>query len=89
MLARGHLRASPEKKNTKVYDVTREAVKYPAPRSATMQMLARGEQGGMTSMAYSSLRGYGDMEPSVGELRIGKCQVRVRDRRNAWHPETR
>ncbi|MEM7672651.1 MAG: carbon-phosphorus lyase complex subunit PhnI [Verrucomicrobiota bacterium] len=79
---RGHLRASPEKKIGRVFDVTREAVKYPAPRSATMQMLARGEQGGMTSMAYSSLRGYGDMEPSVGELRVGKCQVKVRDRRN-------
>ena len=79
---RGLLRASPGKKNGKVFDVTREAVKYPAPRSATMQMLARGEQGGMTSIAYSSMRGYGDMESSVGELRVGKCQVRVRDRRN-------
>ncbi|MGB0372786.1 MAG: carbon-phosphorus lyase complex subunit PhnI [Opitutales bacterium] len=79
---RGHLKPSPEKKNERVFDVTREAVKYPAPRSATMQMLARGEQGGMTSMAYSSVRGFGDMEPSVGELRVGKCQVKVRDRRN-------
>ncbi|NRA28371.1 MAG: carbon-phosphorus lyase complex subunit PhnI [Opitutales bacterium] len=78
----GRLRFSPEKKDSRVFDVTREAVKYPAPRSATMQMLARGEQGGMTSMAYSSMRGFGDVEPSVGELRLGKCAVRVRDRRN-------
>ena len=78
----GRLRFSPEKKDSRVFDGTREAVKYPAPRSATMQMLARGEQGGMTSMAYSSMRGFGDVEPSVGELRVGKCAVRVRDRCN-------
>ncbi|MFW5883303.1 MAG: carbon-phosphorus lyase complex subunit PhnI, partial [Verrucomicrobiota bacterium] len=80
--ARGHLRPSPEKKNRRVFDVTREAVKYPAPRSATLQMLARGEQGGMTSIAYSSQRGFGDIQPTVGELRVGHCQVKVRDRRN-------
>src|SRR5262245_40064592 len=44
----------------RVVDITREAVKFPAPRSARLQMLARAETGGLMCLGYSSMRGYGD-----------------------------
>lgn len=52
-------------------DVTREAPAFPAPRSAALQTLARGETGGMLALAYSNMRGYGVVHPTVGELRVG------------------
>ena len=78
----GILQPVAEKKpNRKVVDITREAIKYPAPRSAQLQMLARAESGGLAGIAYSSLRGGGDINPVVGELRVGRVPVRLTDRR--------
>ena len=62
-----------------VKDVTREAVKFPAPRSVTLQMLARGETGGMMALAYSSMRGFGNVHGTIGELRYGSVKVIVTD----------
>ncbi len=62
-----------------VKDVTREAVKFPAPRSVTLQMLARGETGGMMALAYSSMRGFGNVHGTIGELRYGSVKVMVTD----------
>jgi alpha-D-ribose 1-methylphosphonate 5-triphosphate synthase subunit PhnI len=53
------------------YDVTREKLTFPAPRSARLQALARGETGAMTALAYGSMRGYGAVHPTIGELRVG------------------
>ena len=63
----------------RVVDITREAVKFPAPRSARLQMLARAETGGLMCLGYSSMRGYGDKHGTVGELRVGDVPVRVND----------
>lgn len=65
----------------RVVDVTREAIKFPAPRSARLQMLARAETGGLMSIGYSSMRGYGDSHQTVGELRVGMVPVRLTDPR--------
>jgi alpha-D-ribose 1-methylphosphonate 5-triphosphate synthase subunit PhnI len=54
-----------------VFDITRRSLIFPAPRSARLQALARGETGGMLTLAYSSMRGYGNIHPTLGELRIG------------------
>ncbi len=59
-------------------DVTREALTFPAPRSARLQTLARGETGGMLALAYSNMRGYGAVHPVIGELRVGTVPVRFR-----------
>ena len=59
------------------WDITRRSLEYPAPRSASMQSLARGESGGMLLMAYSSIRGYGNVHPTIGELRIGYVPLEV------------
>jgi alpha-D-ribose 1-methylphosphonate 5-triphosphate synthase subunit PhnI len=62
-----------------VFDVTREALSYPAPESAALQTLARGETGGVLALAYSNMRGYGVVHPTVGELRVGTLPLRVRN----------
>jgi alpha-D-ribose 1-methylphosphonate 5-triphosphate synthase subunit PhnI len=56
-------------------DVTREALSFPAPRSAALQTLARGETGGLLALAYSNMRGYGTVHPTVGELRVGTVDL--------------
>jgi len=60
-------------------DITREAIKFPAPRSARLQMMARAETGGLMAMGYSSMRGFGSAHPTVGELRYGSVPVRIKD----------
>jgi alpha-D-ribose 1-methylphosphonate 5-triphosphate synthase subunit PhnI len=65
----------------RVVDVTREAIKFPAPRSARLQMLARAETGGLMCLGYSSMRGYGEKHGTVGELRVGDVPVRLADER--------
>jgi alpha-D-ribose 1-methylphosphonate 5-triphosphate synthase subunit PhnI len=65
----------------RVADVTREAIKFPVPRSAVLQMLARAETGSLMCMAYSTQRGFGVSHGTVGELRVGEVPVRLRDSR--------
>lgn len=59
-------------------DVTRQALLFPAPRSAQLQSLARGETGGLLALAYSNMRGYGSVHPVIGELRVGYLPVMVK-----------
>jgi alpha-D-ribose 1-methylphosphonate 5-triphosphate synthase subunit PhnI len=65
----------------RLFDVTREAIKFPLPRSGTLQMLARAETGALMCMAYSIMRGFGDSHGTVGELRVGDVPVRIVDKR--------
>jgi alpha-D-ribose 1-methylphosphonate 5-triphosphate synthase subunit PhnI len=58
-------------------DVTQETIALPAGRSARLQMLARAETGGALALAYSSMRGYGSIHPTIGELRVGWVEVRI------------
>lgn len=57
------------------FDITRQKLTFPAPRSARMQALARGETGAMTAFAYSGMRGYGNAHPTISELRVGYAAV--------------
>lgn len=63
----------------RIADVTREALAFPAPRSARLQTLARGETGGLLALAYSNMRGYGSVHPVIGELRVGWLTVAVKN----------
>jgi len=66
----------------RVVDVTREAIRFPAPRSAVLQMLARAETGGLMCLGYSTMRGFAaGGHGTVGELRAGKVDVRITDPR--------
>ena len=59
------------------FDVTLHKLPLPAPRSARLQTLARADTGFVSGLAYSSLRGFGAVHPTVGELRTGWLEVEV------------
>jgi alpha-D-ribose 1-methylphosphonate 5-triphosphate synthase subunit PhnI len=65
--------------DTTLKDITREAIKFPAARSARLQMMARAETGGLMALGYSSLRGFGMTHPTVCELRYGTVPLRLKD----------
>ena len=55
-------------------DVTR--TRKPGARGALLQLLARGETGTMTALAYTAIRGYGQrQDPTLVELRSGAFAV--------------
>lgn len=60
---------------TTPFDVSRHSPLPPYPRSALMQVMARGETGSMLAFAYTSMRGYGDVHPTIGDLRIGMAAI--------------
>ncbi|UVC15190.1 carbon-phosphorus lyase complex subunit PhnI [Mesorhizobium onobrychidis] len=58
-----------------VFDLTREPTVFPAGRDQRMQNLARGDEGFLLGLAYSTTRGYGGAHPFVGEIRMGEVAV--------------
>jgi alpha-D-ribose 1-methylphosphonate 5-triphosphate synthase subunit PhnI len=76
--AEGLLAARSRPDPTPPFDVTREALRFPAARSAKLQTLARGETGALMALAYSTMRGHGNIHPVVGELRVGHVPLWVR-----------
>lgn len=60
-----------------VGDLTRDALHFPADRDIRLQNLARGDEGFLLSLAYSTQRGFGNSHPFVGELRVGEIAVEV------------
>ena len=81
MREQGILAEPPEQEQAEAfsepYDITRKALSFPAPRSARLQMLTQGDVGSLQTFAYSSVRGYGDIHPTLGELRLGYLPVEV------------
>jgi len=75
----GLLKPADPNEDRTLTDITREAIKFPAPRSARLQMMARAETGGLMALGYSSQRGFGSVHPTVGELRYGTIPVKVKD----------
>jgi alpha-D-ribose 1-methylphosphonate 5-triphosphate synthase subunit PhnI len=65
-------------------DITMETVSIPTSRSARLQFLARGETGGLLALAYSSMRGYGQIHPAIGELRVGDVPVYLEGKPLGW-----
>lgn len=58
-------------------DLTREPLRFPADRATRLQNLARGDEGFLLSMAYSTQRGYSHSHPFVGEIRFGEVALEV------------
>jgi alpha-D-ribose 1-methylphosphonate 5-triphosphate synthase subunit PhnI len=58
-------------------DLTREPMEFPMPRDLRLQSLARGDEGFLLALAYSTQRGYGRNHPFVGEIRIGDIEVEL------------
>ncbi len=57
------------------FDITRFSPLPPYPRSAIMQTMARGETGALLAFAYTSMRGYGDVHPTIGDLRLATAPL--------------
>jgi alpha-D-ribose 1-methylphosphonate 5-triphosphate synthase subunit PhnI len=57
------------------FDLTREPMSFPAGRDQRLQALARGDEGFLLSLAYSSQRGWGNTHPLCGEIRMGEVSV--------------
>ena len=58
-----------------VGDLTREPLSFPADRDLRLQNLARGDEGFLLALAYSTQRGYGRNHPFAGEIRYGEVEV--------------
>lgn len=56
-------------------DLTREPTTFPMTRAERLQALARGDEGFLLSLGYSTQRGFGNTHPFVGEVRVGEVEV--------------
>jgi alpha-D-ribose 1-methylphosphonate 5-triphosphate synthase subunit PhnI len=57
------------------HDLTRQPLAMPAARPVRLQNLARGDEGFLLALGYSTQRGYGNNHPFVGEIRYGAVPV--------------
>ncbi|MBU1237323.1 MAG: carbon-phosphorus lyase complex subunit PhnI [Gammaproteobacteria bacterium] len=58
-------------------DLTREPLLFPVDRTARLQNLARGDEGFLLALGYSTQRGYSTTHPFAGEIRFGTVPVEV------------
>lgn len=58
-------------------DLTREPLDFPMTRDLRLQALARGDEGFLLALGYSTQRGYGRTHPFAGEIRIGEVEVEL------------
>lgn len=56
-------------------DLTRQPLDFPASRETRLQNLARGDEGFLLAMGYSTQRGYAHSHPFAGEIRFGEAEV--------------
>ena len=80
MRAQGILSEPPSQEqaeaDTEPYDITRQALTFPSPER-TPASIGPGHAGSVLAFAYSSVRGYGDVHPTLGKLRVGYLPVEV------------
>ncbi len=60
-----------------VGDLTRDPIAFPAERNLRLQSLARGDEGFLLALGYSTQRGYGRTHPFAGEIRMGHVEVHL------------
>ncbi len=58
-------------------DLTRDPLMFPAERPLRLQALARGDEGWLLALGYSTQRGYANSHPFAGEIRRGKVAVEI------------
>jgi alpha-D-ribose 1-methylphosphonate 5-triphosphate synthase subunit PhnI len=67
--------ASAEVSDRPAGDLTRDPLGFPAERDLRLQNLARGDEGFVLALGYSTQRGYGRNHPFAGEIRLGEVAV--------------
>ena len=60
-----------------VGDLTREPLGFPADRDLRLQALARGDEGFLLALGYSTQRGYARTHPFAGEIRMGEVAIEL------------
>lgn len=63
--------------DTPLDDLTRQPLDFPAERALRLQNLARGDEGFLLAMGYSTQRGYGRNHPFAGEIRMGEVSIEI------------
>ncbi|MBA4327869.1 MAG: carbon-phosphorus lyase complex subunit PhnI [Polaromonas sp.] len=58
-------------------DLTRDPLMFPAERTLRLQALARGDEGWLLALGYSTQRGYANSHPFAGEIRRGRVAVEI------------
>jgi alpha-D-ribose 1-methylphosphonate 5-triphosphate synthase subunit PhnI len=58
-------------------DLTRNPLMFPADRALRLQALARGDEGWLLGLGYSTQRGYANAHPFAGEIRRGNVSVEI------------
>jgi alpha-D-ribose 1-methylphosphonate 5-triphosphate synthase subunit PhnI len=58
-------------------DLTRQPLSFPVGRDVRLQALARGDEGFLLALGYSTQRGWGGTHPFVGELRVGEVAIEI------------
>ena len=71
----GLIERNPVGDDAQIGDLTREPLSFPADRDLRLQNLARGDEGFLLALGYSTQRGYGRNHPFVGEIRFGEVEV--------------
>ncbi|MFG1372463.1 carbon-phosphorus lyase complex subunit PhnI [Xanthobacter oligotrophicus] len=71
----GLIEPAPADDGTPPRDLTREPLSFPADRPLRLQALARGDEGFLLALGYSTQRGYARTHPFVGEIRFGEVEV--------------
>jgi alpha-D-ribose 1-methylphosphonate 5-triphosphate synthase subunit PhnI len=78
LLAREGLLETPRPDSTAAPgDLTRDPLMFPADRALRLQALARGDEGWLLAMGYSTQRGYAHSHPFAGEIRRGFVSVEL------------
>lgn len=67
----------PSSEESEVADITRTAMEFPLGRDSRLQALARGDEGFLLALGYSTQRGYARSHPFAGEIRIGEVAVEM------------
>ncbi|MCF8198163.1 MAG: carbon-phosphorus lyase complex subunit PhnI [Sulfuritalea sp.] len=58
-------------------DLSREPLRFPANRATRLQNLARGDEGYLLALGYSTQRGYANSHPFAGEIRMGEVPLEI------------
>lgn len=63
------------KEDAPIGDLTRDPLDFPADRDLRLQALARGDEGFVLALGYSTQRGFGRTHPFTGEIRVGEVEI--------------
>ncbi len=67
----------PDSDEADTTDLTRTPLALPAGRALRLQALARGDEGFLLALGYSTQRGFGTTHPFAAEIRMGSVEIEL------------